>query len=262
MKRIKLLAAISLSTAITMVMATACLGVAHAGEFATPLFASDSAPFSFEEQLLRKFPSSAGSKTAPAFAGFHSVVKGTEVIFISDDFSILIRGEVVELKDGKSLTTALAEANKPILDVTKLDTKDAISFGQGSKTIYVFSDPDCPFCKQLESELSKLIDTKVFIFPFPLTSLHPNSKVVAEAIWCSPNRAKAWKDYVIKGVVPKSASCPTPIERNLALGQSMQIQGTPSIIFTDGSVIPGAVPVERIAAKLDTIQSVKVGGSK
>ena len=258
MKRIKLLAAMSLATA----MATASLSVARAGEVTTPLFASDSVSSSFDEQLLRRFPSSAGSKTAAAFAGFHSVVKGTEVIFISDDFSILIRGEVVELKDGKSLTTALAEANKPILDITKLDTKDAISFGQGPKTIYVFSDPDCPFCKQLESELPKLVDTVVYIFPVPLTSLHPNSKVVADAIWCSPNRAKAWKDYVMNGVVPKSASCPTPIERNLALGQSMQIQGTPSIIFTDGSVIPGAVPAQRIAAKLDSIQSVKVGVSK
>ena len=59
-----------------------------------------------------------------------------------------------------------------------------------------------------------------------------------------------------------ASSCPTPIERNLALGQSMQIQGTPSIIFSDGSMIPGAVPAERIAATLNALQAVKLGASK
>jgi len=243
----------------------------------------------FDEQLLRKYPSTQGSKTAPAFQGFHSVVKGSEVIFISDDLSILIKGDVIQLKDGVSLTAALnaslteasIQANKPLIDISKLDLNDAIAFGKGSKAIYVFSDPDCPFCKQLEPELSKLADTRVYIFPFPLTSLHPNSKVISQAIWCSPNRAKAWRDYVSKGVMPKSASssvlssalstalpiassssCSTPIERNLALGQSMQIQGTPSIIFPDGSIIPGAVSAERIAATLDSLQAVKVGASK
>ena len=273
------------STALACWVATAGESASAVDLFA-PAPAPITSPASFDEQLLRRYPSSAGSTTAPAFQGFHSVVKGSEVIFISDDLSILIKGDVIQLKDGVSLTASLTpastatsiQANKPLIDISKLDLNDAIAFGQGSKAIYVFSDPDCPFCKQLEPQLSKLVDTKVYIFPFPLTSLHPNSKAVSQAIWCSPNRAKAWREYLSKGVMPKHASstlssfsatsptpassCPTPIERNLALGQSMQIQGTPSIIFSDGSMIPGAVPAERIAATLNALQAVKLGASK
>ncbi len=226
------------------------------------LLSSDKASSTFEDQLLTQFPSSVGSKIAPAFPGFHSVVKGTEIIFLSDDLSILIKGEVVQLKDGKSLTASLANANKPLLDITKLDLKDAIEFGLGSKVVYVFTDPDCPYCKQLEFELKKLSDTKVYIFLFPLISLHPNARMVAEAIWCAPDPKNAWRDYLLNGVKPKPATCTNPIDRKLTIGQQFQIQGTPTIIFADGSFIPGVVPALRIQAKLDSLQLVKVGASK
>lgn len=200
----------------------------------------------FKSDLVARFPSIAGSKIEPAFDGFWSVVKGGEVVYVRDDLSIMFNGDVIDLQNNKSLTNQLREANKPKINIADFDPSDAIIFGNGSRKLYIFSDPDCPFCRQLESELDKLQDVKVYIFPLPLTSLHPNARVIAEAIWCQRDRAGAWKGYLKGGVTPPVATCENPVSRNLALAAKLNIQGTPALIFEDGSFIPGMIPAQRI----------------
>ncbi len=219
--------------------------------------ASITAHAGFEEDLIQRFPVAQGAKIEKAFPGFYSVVKGGEVVFVRDDLSILINGDVIDLKENKSIATQIREANKPKLDVAKLNTKDAIKFGSGKNKLYVFSDPDCPYCKQLENDLGRLQDTQVFVFPYPLTTIHPNARVIAESIWCSPNKQTAWKEYLIEGKKPKFATCDNPISRNLALGESHQIQGTPALIFEDGTIIPGAIPLQRIEAQISAAKGAK-----
>lgn len=211
----------------------------------------------FEEDLIQRFPVAQGAKIEKAFPGFYSVVKGGEVVFVRDDLSILINGDVIDLKENKSIATQIREANKPKLDVAKLNTKDAIKFGSGKNKLYVFSDPDCPYCKQLENDLGRLQDTQVFVFPYPLTTIHPNARVIAESIWCSPNKQTAWKEYLIEGKKPEFATCDNPISRNLALGENHQIQGTPALIFEDGTIIPGAIPLQRIEAQISAAKVAK-----
>jgi thiol:disulfide interchange protein DsbC len=50
--------------------------------------------------------------------------------------------------------------------------------------------------------------------------------------------------------MPDAATCDNPIARNLALGESLQIAGTPTLIFEDGTVVPMAIPAARIEAQL------------
>lgn len=208
----------------------------------------------FSEDLVKRFPGAAGGKIERAFPGFWSVVKGNEVLFIRDDLSVLINGEVVDLATNKSLTAELREANKPKVNISELKLEDAITFGSGSRRLFVFTDPDCPYCRQLEAELDKLKNVQVFVFPFPLTALHPNSRVISESIWCNTGRATAWKSYLKQGKKPPFATCDNPISRNLALGEKFQIQGTPALIFEDGTVIPGLIPADRIEAQLVAAQ--------
>ncbi|OYU42658.1 MAG: thiol:disulfide interchange protein, partial [Burkholderiales bacterium PBB4] len=178
----------------------------------------------------------------------YSVIRGGDVVFVRDDLSIMINGVVMDLRTQTSITEKIKDANKPKVDPAALPLSDAITFGEGEKKLFVFSDPDCPYCQQLEKSLAQLEDVKVFVFPYPLVSLHPNAKSISEAIWCSKDRSKAWRDYLLLGKKPTSPACATPIERNLALGDRMKVQGTPALIFEDGTVVPGAISLERIQA--------------
>lgn len=209
----------------------------------------------FQDRLIAKYPSAVGAKIEKSFTGFWSVSKNGEVFFFNDDLTIMINGDVIDLKNQESLTAKLKEASQQKIDVSLLPIKDAIKLGSGSRRIYVFSDPDCPYCKRLEGELNQLQDTEIYIFPMPLISLHPNSGVVSESIWCQSNRENAWRGYMDNGLIPATTTCDNPISRNLALAESIRIQGTPAIIFADGTLIPGAVPVNAINDKLKALSS-------
>ena len=210
----------------------------------------------FETDLIAKFPQAQGAKIAPSFENFYSVTKGSEVVFVSSDLKYLISGQVMDLTANKSLTQELVDANRPKMKISDLNTKDAILLKgtSGKKKLFVFSDPDCPYCKQVEKQFGDLKNVSIYIFPMPLAGLHPNAVATTENIWCSKDKATAWHGYVANGTpVAPVAKCDTPIDRNLALAQKYGINGTPALIFEDGTIMPGAAATKTIQDKLDTI---------
>lgn len=211
-------------------------------------------PPAVHEAIYQKFPGAVGAKVEAAFPGFYSVSKGNEVIFLSADMKFLINGDVREVDANRSITEELRAANRPKIDPAQLELKDAIKMGNGSRKLFVFADPDCPFCQQLEKEIATLKEVTVYVFPMPLESLHPNARRVSESIWCSINGAGAWRDYLTAGKEPVSGTCANPLDRNIALAQRLGIAGTPAIIFADGELVPGAIAAARIEAKLNSIR--------
>lgn len=222
----------------------------------------------FPEELVKRFPAAQGAKIERAFPGFWSIAKGSDVFFVRDDLSVLISGDVIDLNQHRSLTQAIRDANPPRIDVAQLNVKDAIKFGNGSRRLFVFSDPDCPYCRKLEGTLTKLSDVSVYIFPFPLAG-HQNAAEVSEGIWCQKDRAAAWRayqdltlvtrepqlldawqDYLRKHNQPVRPTCDNPLARNLEFGRQWNIAGTPALVFEDGTLIPGLVPAPRIEAQL------------
>jgi thiol:disulfide interchange protein DsbC len=224
---------------------------AHAVAAGSPASDSDANAAAFMQRVNAHFPATVGAKIEPAFPGFWSIVKGQEVLFIRDDLSVMVTGDVIDLGKNASMVAALRAANRPHVATKQLDLHDAIQMGSGSRRLYVFSDPDCPYCRQLEPELAKLRDVQVYVFPFPLDSIHPNARTIAESIWCQKDKATAWHSYLMTGVAPKPATCDNPISRNLAAANRYQIFGTPAIVFEDGTVVPGAITAERIEAQLN-----------
>jgi thiol:disulfide interchange protein DsbC len=213
----------------------------------------DIPPADFQQRLKDKFPGADGAKIERAFPGFWAVSKDEEILFFNDDQTIMINGNVVDLVNKESITSKIMEKNKPKIDVSELPIKDAIKLTSGKHKVYVFSDPDCPYCKRLEASLNQLKDAEIYIFPLPLASLHPNSTAIAESIWCNKNQKKAWMAYMDANTTPKESKCDNPISRNLALAEKLRIHGTPAIIFADGSVIPGAIPLENITQKINSL---------
>nr|WP_314542650.1 DsbC family protein [uncultured Massilia sp.] len=204
----------------------------------------------FLQDLHTKYPQTKDAVVKKAFGNFYSIVRGNEIIYINDDLSILINGDVVDLKANRSLTNTLREANRPKVDLSDLRESDAIKMGHGTRKIFVFSDPDCPYCRQLQGELGKLENVSVFVLPLPLTGLHPNAATIAENIWCAADRSAAWNGYLLRGVKPAEKACSNPLVRNAALAAKYRVLGTPAIVFEDGSVVPGAVPASAIEARL------------
>jgi len=191
--------------------------------------------------------------TKTDYNGLYEVLIQGQIVYTDAKGTFFIDGNVIDFKTGANVTEA-RKAELTRIDFSSLPLDLAIKAvkGNGSRKMAVFSDPDCPFCKRLENELTKVTDVTIYYFLFPIDSLHPNARDKAKAIWCSPDRLKAWNDYMLNGVQPTAATtCETPLAKIDSLGQKFRINGTPTIYFTNGHKVPGAVP----AAQLDKMLS-------
>lgn len=123
--------------------------------------------------------------------------------------------------------------------------------GDGARRIAVFEDPYCPFCRKLEGELSVIDNVTIFVFLFPI--LTPQSAPMSNAIWCAPDRAQAWRAWMSEHRAPASinACANTPIADNLALAKRLGVRITPTIVFADGALVTGALPLNDLEAILD-----------
>ncbi|MCH9741632.1 MAG: DsbC family protein [Proteobacteria bacterium] len=183
------------------------------------------------------------------------VVGGKQIFYTNKDGSRLLIGHIFNPTTNTDLTQAhLDELN--IVDWASLPMKDSITIkkGKGEREIAVFTDPDCPYCKKLEQEMEHIDNVTIHLFMYPLTSLHPNSKNIAQSVACSKDKPKAWSDYVLNGTAPQAKSdCEAAkmVDRNIEFGTKMGLSGTPAIIAKNGHVKPGYMPAAQLDQWLD-----------
>ena len=190
--------------------------------------------------------------TKTPIPGLFEVRLGTEVLYSDETGSHIIQGSIIETKTRTDLTQVRIDKLTQI-DFASLPLKDAILIKQGSgaRKLVVFSDPNCGYCKRIERDLLELKDVSIYTFLYPI--LGPDSTVKSKDIWCAKAKAKVWRNWMIDGEAPSSAAAGCDVaalERNLKLGQRYKVQGTPAVVFEDGSRTPGAMPAAQIEARM------------
>jgi thiol:disulfide interchange protein DsbC len=56
---------------------------------------------------------------------------------------------------------------------------------------------------------------------------------------------------MLNGNAPTNASCDTKNDKVMALAKKMNVNGTPNLIFGDGTQVPGYLPAENLEKYLD-----------
>src|SRR3990167_3858369 len=165
----------------------------------------------------------------------YEVTMGKNSAYTDATGRYFVFGHLYDMKTQRDLTAERMEKQQRI-DFSQLPLGDAIKTvrGKGERVLAVFSDPDCPYCKRLEAELDKLDNVTLYIFPYPLEGLHPEAVDKAVAVWCAPDRTRAWADLMKTGKVPAKRDCENPIQRNIQLAQRLGINGTPTMLSADG----------------------------
>jgi thiol:disulfide interchange protein DsbC len=184
--------------------------------------------------------------------GIYELRVGTDVLYTDEQGSYILQGSLIETKTRTNITEARI-AKLTQIDFASLPLKDAILIKQGSgaRKVVVFGDPNCGYCKRLERDLVALKDVSIYTFLYPI--LGPDSNVKSRDIWCSSDRAKTWRAWMVDGKAPAKSAGPcdtTVLERNVALGERHRVNGTPAIVFEDGTRAPGAMPAEQIESRL------------
>ncbi|MDQ6979016.1 MAG: DsbC family protein [Mariprofundaceae bacterium] len=177
---------------------------------------------------------------------------GNEVFYTNKTGRYIIAGgHIFDTVTKKDLTKDRLEViNKINWNDLPLD-KAIVSGDPKGKEVAVFTDPDCPYCHQLEKALVGAKGIKVYTFLFPLESLHPQAKAHATSIWCSKDRHAALVDLMVNGKTLAEGECSTPIADIQALAASFGIRGTPTLIARDGRKRSGASSAEQLLAWLN-----------
>ena len=177
---------------------------------------------------------------------------GGRLFYTDENVTYFFLGNIVDAKSMSNITAQRLQKLTAIkFESLPLDYAIKTVKGNGKRKVAVFSDPDCPYCKRLEKDLVNVTDVTIYTFLYPIASLHPDAERKSKAIWCSSNRQKAWDDFMLRGVAPADKKCDTPLDEIQAVGQKYKMNGTPTLVFADGRVVPGAIPVSDMETYLN-----------
>jgi thiol:disulfide interchange protein DsbC len=170
------------------------------------------------------------------------------------DFSkkFLIAGQIVPVE-------AIGKQAPPRkVDVSKIPLEHAILLGSknASKKVIVFSDPECPYCRELHKVIKQIllkrkdIAFEIILNPLPM---HKGAYKKAQAIECA--RSADMLDEAFSGKPVPEPTCPADqIEKNKELAKSLNFNGTPTLVRDDGTVLSGFLPEEKLIEWIDKKQ--------
>lgn len=191
--------------------------------------------------------------TKSPMPGLYEVrIGGTDIVYTDAEGNFLIQGNLIDTKQRRNLTEERIDKLTAI-DFAKLPFKDAIVWkqGTGERKMAVFADPNCGYCKKFERDLLNVKDVTVYTFVIPI--LGGDSPEKSKSIWCAKDNTAAWRNWMIEGTTPPRvmASCDASVlDRNLNLSRKHRINGTPAVIFEDGSRAPGAIPAAEVEKRM------------
>jgi protein-disulfide isomerase len=157
-------------------------------------------------------------------------------------------------------------------------------------TIVEFSDFHCPFCRQVQPTLTRVLSrygdkVKLVFRHYPIDSLHPGARAASEAAQCAADQGKFWQFHdrlfaggadstpaALKRVAVESglaeaayAECLSSgknkpvVEKDVEQGNALGLTGTPAF-YINGRLLSGAEPLEEFVRVID--EELRRGGGK
>jgi len=160
--------------------------------------------------------------------------------YITKDKKAILFGEAYKLDGMKPLTIPL--------DVAAIKSGADLVFGSGKKEYFLFTDPECHYCKMFEQSWPRIEkDVKIYVYYMPL-SQHYNAKKMtyyimhqktnADKASASIRMTNGDRSFESASISKKEmAAFEKKIAKNQAFAQRMGVRGTPSLYDFDGNVV-------------------------
>jgi len=240
---------------------------AQAADKTTAAPAASAEVAGIKKVLEQKFPGAeVRGITKTNYLGLYEVQFDDRLIYTDAKAKYVVIGAIYDT-DSKTNLTEERQRKLNRVNVSQLPLDLAIKKvkGTGERVMYVFSDADCPFCHKLEEEMKSVDNVTVYTFLYPIDSLHPDAARKSRQIWCSADRAKAWDEFFATGALPDNkGDCDNPVAKLAELGAKYRVNATPTVVFADGSIVPGAMPAQRIEQELKSAdaEAKKIAAAK
>ncbi len=195
------------------------------------------------ERLTSTLPSiSVTSLTETPVQGLYELITDGQIYYLDESAEYLIDGSLIQLKDRVNLTDSRLGGIHMSL-INELDEKDMLIYEPetpSTRSITVFTDISCGYCRRLHAELDTLLDegVRVRYLLFPRGGLGSQGHKDLESVWCADDPQTAMTNAKSGGKI-EPATCDNPIEQHVALAEKLGLRGTPLIYTDSGEKIPG-----------------------
>jgi len=156
--------------------------------------------------------------------------------FVTKDKKILIMGDAIY--------TGTKEKVSFPMEKSMIAGKEAFIYGTGKEVVYLFTDPQCPYCKEFEKVLPTLKDKytfKVYLFPLPFhADAVPMSKWIlkgtdgnqmGERLIAIANGSIEYKNLVLTPEEDKQLM--QKITTLINVAEEAGVRGTPTVLDAD-----------------------------
>jgi len=178
--------------------------------------------------------------------------QGGGVIYTDATATHIIAGKIYETRTGRNLTDAIKFESLP------LDLAVKVQRGNGKRVLAMFSDPYCPACRNFERVLAQMDDITIYVFMYPV--IRPENIDHSRAVWCSPDRSKAWLELAAapRPKLPEApASCANPVDTLVELGHRLGVNSTPTLFFSNGERLTGGLGPDDLREMLDRVAAAR-----
>jgi thiol:disulfide interchange protein DsbC len=171
--------------------------------------------------------------------GFYEVVVSGQVVYVSADGKYLLQGTLYNVAQKKDLTAGrVAVMREQAIQKLPADKKLVFAPDHPKHTVTVFTDVDCPYCRQFHKQIAEYnkqgIAVNYVLYPL---DIHPGADKKAVAVWCAADRKTAYT-AAMNGQDPGTGTCSNnPVAETKALAISIGINSTPTILAEDGTQV-------------------------
>lgn len=149
-----------------------------------------------------------------------------------------------------------------------IDPQQTINFippGGSLEVVYVFTDPECGYCKKLHGHMDTyLLDgiaypgylemgIEIRYLAYPRQGITSGAAYKLAMAWCADDKQLVLDQLLTDakpGDIKSRTDCSNPVADHYALGGDLQIKGTPTIFLRDGTVISGYVSPDALLERL------------
>ena len=184
--------------------------------------------------------------------GFFVVnVDNNQILFISKDFEYFFVGDLLKKRLDQGYDSLNIKYRSLFAQnlIKKINKNEFIQFKSPKEIteVTVFTDVSCAYCRLMHSQIDDYLDLGITVnyLAFPQDGLVGKVFEDMQKLWCSDNRNVAITELK-KGNDIEANACTNPVEGHFKTGRLIGATGTPTIVLSDGRIVPGYIPAEEL----------------
>ena len=178
--------------------------------------------------------------------GFKKVQTPDGLFYVTNNGKYLTKGPMYNFSGNEPENIANSDNAKLIKSIAK----DAIVYQAKNEKyiISVFTDYTCHYCKLLHENINQYLDAGISVhyFAFPRAGANSDVGKNMQSIWSMVDRKSAFENaYKGNAISPANSMVPY-VNQQFKVGKQLGISGTPAIVLSNGELIPGYVPADKL----------------